>query len=108
MATNDRKITAGSGNVFTDLGEPDAEIKLAKAELARQIGKAIGARKLTATAAAEVLGTDQPKVSKILNGRLGEFSLERLATFLTRLNRDVEIRVTPRARGNGRLRVKAA
>lgn len=102
------KMTEGSGNVFADLGHPDAEIKLAKAELARQIGKAIEGRKLTATAAAKILGADQPKVSKILNGRLSEFSLERLATFLTRLSRDVEIRVTPRARGAGRLRVKAA
>jgi len=102
MALHDKdtKVIKGSGNVFADLGHPDAEIKLAKAELARQIGKAIAGRKLTATAAAEILGTDQPKVSKILNGRLGDFSLERLATFLTKLNRDVEIRVTTRARGN--------
>lgn len=106
--TAKRKVTRGSGNVFVDLGHADAEIKLAKAELARQIGKAIDSRELTATAAARILGADQPKVSKILNGRLNEFSLERLAMFLTKLSLDVEIRVTPRVRGVGRLRVKAA
>jgi predicted XRE-type DNA-binding protein len=102
------KLEIGSGNVYADLGHADAELKLAKSELARQIGKAIAERHLTATAAATVLGTDQPKVSKIINGQLKDFSLERLATFLTRLNRDVEIRVTARSRGAGRLRVKAA
>lgn len=101
------KMEIGSGNVFADLGHPDAELKLAKADLAIEIGKAIAGRNLTATAAATVLGTDQPKVSKILNGQLKEFSLERLATFLTRLNRDVEIHVAMRAHGNGRMRVFA-
>jgi len=104
----DEKITKGSRNVFADLGHPDAEVKLAKAELARQIGKAIAARGLTATTAAPVLGVDQPKVSKILNGRLSEFSLERLATLLTRLSWDVEIRLRRRIKGAGRLSVKAA
>lgn len=101
------KMEIGSGNVFADLGHPDAELKLAKADLAIEISKAIAARNLTATAAARELGTDQPKVSKILNGQLKEFSLDRLATFLTKLSRDVVIHVNARAHGNGRMRVVA-
>ena len=98
----------GSGNVFADLGLPQAEERLAKAELARAIGKAIEARGLTQREAAELLGVDQPKVSQVLNGRLNGFSTERLLRFLTSLGRDVEIRVKPgSARRKGRLRVTA-
>ena len=107
-ADDDITITEGSGNVFADLGLPDSDAMLVKAGLALQIKRAIKARGLTTSAAAEILGTDQPKVSNIMNGKLRGFSWERLATFLTKLSRDVEIRVTPRVRGTGRLRVKAA
>ncbi len=99
-------IRDGSGNVFADLELPQAEERLAKAELARAIGKAIGARNLTQREAAELLGVDQPKVSQVLNGRLNGFSTERLLRFLTRLGRDVEIRVKPGVTNRqGRLRV---
>ena len=86
-------VRKGSGNVFADLELPQAEERLAKAELARAISKTIGARNLTQREAAEVLGVDQPKVSQVLNGRLSGFSTERLVRFLTKLGRDVEIRV---------------
>ena len=99
-------IRDGSGNVFADLELPQAEERLAKAELARAIGKAIGARNLTQREAAELLGVDQPKVSQVLNGRLNGISTERLLRFLTRLGRDVEIRVKPGVTNRqGRLRV---
>lgn len=101
------QITESSGNVFADIGLADAELLLAKAKLARQIGKAIKDRGLTATTAAKILQTDQPKVSKILGGHLKGFSTERLATFLTRLNHDVEITVRRRSAGRGRIRVRA-
>ena len=99
-------VRKGSGNVFADLGLAEAEERLAKAELARAIGKAIGERNLTQREAAELLGVDQPKVSQVLNGRLSGFSTERLMRYLTRLGRDVEISVKPGASNRpGRLRV---
>ena len=76
---DDTTITPSTGNVFADLGLPDAEERLAKAELARQIGGIIEERRLTQAAAGRVLGVDQPKVSALLAGRLAGFSLERLA-----------------------------
>ena len=101
-------VTRGSGNVFADLGLSQADERLAKAELARAIGKAIRERKLTQRQAAEVLGVDQPKVSHVLSGRLEGFSTERLLRFLTSLGSDVEIRVTRRRkRQRGRLHVVA-
>jgi predicted XRE-type DNA-binding protein len=88
-----------SGNVFADLGLPNAEDRLAKAELARKVSEIIVARRLTQTEAAELLGVDQPKISALVRGRLQGFSLERLMRFLNVLGRDVEIVVKPKARG---------
>ena len=99
-------VKKGSRNVFADLRLAHAEERLAKAELARAIGKAIEARNLTQREAAELLGVDQPKVSQVLNGRLSGFSTERLLRFLIKLGRDVEIRVKAGASNRqGRLRV---
>lgn len=56
------------------------------------------------------MGIDQPKVSHILRGRLGGFSTQRLIDFLTALGRDVDIvvKMSPRSRKKGRLRIAAA
>ncbi len=100
----------GSGNVFADLGLPNPEEHLAKAELASRISEAIRQRRLTQTATALLLGIDQPKVSRLLRGYLTNFSTDRLMHFLTLLGRDVEIVVkpTPRSRRVGRVRVVEA
>lgn len=91
----------GSGNVFADLGRPDADEMLVKAELVHQISSIVRHRRLTQVQTAEILGISQPKVSELLRGNLRGFSLERIALFLTALGRDVEIRVTPRSRSRG-------
>lgn len=104
------RVTRGSGNVFADLGLPNPEERLAKAQLAYAIAQAIQERGLTQREAAALMGIDQPKVSHILRGRLADFSTDRLLGFLTGLGRDVEIVLTkaPRSRKQGRLRVTAA
>lgn len=101
------EVEESSGNVFADIGLPDAEERLAKAGLAVRISEAIRARRLTQTQAARVLKIDQPKISRLLRGQLSGFSTERLMHFLTKLGRDVEITVkpAPRSRRQGRLRV---
>src|SRR5579864_994657 len=104
------EIEMSSGNVFADIGLPNPEERLAKAELAIRIAEAIRARRLTQTMAARILRIDQPKISRLLHGQLSGFSTERLMHFLTRLGRDVEIVVkrAPRSRRQGRLRVVAS
>jgi predicted XRE-type DNA-binding protein len=99
-------VTKGSDNVFADLGLPDAEELLAKAQLASAISDIIDDRELTQAEAAELLGTTQPKVSNLVRGRLEGFSLERLARFLNSLDRDIEIRVKPRPRSRERSRIR--
>ena len=103
--SNDRTIVEGSGNVFADLGFADAEELLAKGGLASAISDIIKGRHLTQKAAAEVLGTTQPKVSNLINGKLEGFSMERLARFLNTLDRDVEIVVRRRPRSRKRSRI---
>jgi len=94
MSSANADIVASSGNVFDDLDLPDAQDRLAKAELARKIGAIIRDRQLTQAAAAGILGVDQPKVSALATGRLTGFSFERLIHFLTLLGQDVTISVT--------------
>ena len=84
-------VTCGTADVFHDLGLPDADELLAKAKLAIAIQTTIEDRGLTQVEAAEIMGIDQPKVSKIVRGRLGEFSTERLLNFLIHLGLDVDI-----------------
>jgi predicted XRE-type DNA-binding protein len=100
-------VTEGSGNVFADLGVAEPEEELAKAQLASLIRDAIRRRRLTQGQAADLTGLDQPKVSALVNGRLGGFSSDRLMRCLTALGQDVEIvvRRRVRARARGRLRV---
>jgi predicted XRE-type DNA-binding protein len=96
-------VTHGSGNIFADLGLPDADDLLAKATLAFHIRQTIKARRLTQAKAAEILGLDQPKVSSIVNGRLDGFSTDRLMRFLNDLGCDVQISVSaphPETRGH--------
>ena len=89
-------FSIGSGNVFADLGRPDAVEALLKADLARQIGRIIGERQLTQTDAATLLGADQPKVSALLRGKLSGFSLDRLVRYAAALDQDVQIVVRPK------------
>lgn len=102
------KYTLSSGNVFADLGLPDAEELQAKADLAIQISRTIEQRHLTQHEAAEILGIDQPKISALMRGRLTGFSMERLYRFLNALGRDVEIIVRPAGRKRAHVRVVAA
>jgi predicted XRE-type DNA-binding protein len=94
--TEEIKVQVGSGNIFADLGLPNPEEMLVKAELASKIGEIIAARNLTQMDAAEILGIDQPKVSALIRGRLTGFSTERLFRFLNALGSDVEISIKPK------------
>ncbi len=83
----------GSGNVFRDLGLPDAEELDIKANLAIEIGRIIRRRRLTQSEAASMLGVDQPRVSALMRGHLEKFSMEKLCDYLRALGCDVNIRI---------------
>jgi predicted XRE-type DNA-binding protein len=101
-------VEESSGNVFADLGLPDADELLAKAELVRTIRRLIEDQELTQTEAAQLLGTTQPKVSDLFRGRLDGFSMERLYRFLNALGQDVQIVVRPKPRSRRHATIRTA
>ncbi len=105
MSKRERDYTVSSGNVFADLGLPNPEEALAKAELALKIAELIGAKGLTQKQAAKLLQVDQPKVSALVRGQLSGFSLERLMRFLLLLGQDIRITVRKSAKSRARVLV---
>jgi predicted XRE-type DNA-binding protein len=84
-------IEQGNGNPYADLGRPDADEMLVKAELAHQIAQIIKSRHLTQQRAAELLGMPQPKLSEMLRGKFRGISQAKMIECLNRLGRDVDI-----------------
>ena len=84
-----------SGNVFADIGLPNAQEHLVKAQLVYKIDGLMKARGLKQVAAAKLFRVKQPDVSKMLRGDFRQFSVERLLRFLVALGQDVEIVVKP-------------
>ena len=104
------KVVRSSGNVFADLGFPDADERLTKVRLAVALNEVVRRRRLSQDRAARQLGINQPKVSALSKYKLEGFSVERLMRFLTLLDQDVEIVVRPKSgsRRGGRVVVRAA
>jgi predicted XRE-type DNA-binding protein len=101
-------VTYGAGDVFHDLGLPDADELLAKSNLAIAIHDTIKKLGLTQVQAAALMGVDQPKVSKIMRGRLSEFSTERLLNYLLHLGLNIDIVIhkeTPKTQREGTISV---
>lgn len=74
-----------SGNVFADLGLPNPEERLAKAELARQIELAMQDRELTHRDVMAILGINPTEMASLLSGKLASFDVEQLSKFLRTL-----------------------
>ena len=96
-------IKRGGGNVFADLGLPNPEQDLLKAQLSLQIYRIVKARGLTQAQAGDVLGIKQPHVSALMRNRAGNFSVDRLMEFLTTLGQDVRITVKPTRKAKGEM-----
>ena len=102
------RITEGSGNVFADLGLPNPEQELLKAQLTLQIHTILKASGMTQVEMAKILGIHQPQVSLLMRNRAGNFSIGRLMEFLTALRQDVEITVRRTRKEHGELSVVSA
>ena len=103
--TRKAKIEVGSGNVFADLGLPDAEVHFVKAQIMAEIHRLVNERKLTQAKAGSLMGISQPEVSRLFKGNFREYSVDRLMGFLTAFDRDVEIVARPhkKSRKGGRI-----
>ena len=107
--TRKAKIEMGSGNIFADLGLPDAETHFLKAQLVSEIYRLTQERKLTQALAGALMGISQPEVSRMFKGNFREYAVDRLMGFLTAFDRDVEIIVRKRKKAGkgGRIIFKA-
>lgn len=92
----DTRIIESSGNIFADLGLPQPEERLLKADLALQIACLMREKDLSQTATAQLVGVPQPHLSNILRGRLSGYSVEKLLFIVNRLGRRVELRIGTR------------
>jgi predicted XRE-type DNA-binding protein len=99
-------IEEGSMNVYADLNYANAEEMQRKSKLAAEIARAIKARRLTQEAAAELLGIDQSKVSRITRGQFRGVSEAKLLELVARLGHDVTIVIGPVRRRLGKIELE--
>lgn len=90
------ELVRGSGNVFRDLGQDDADIKQLKALLAAEIVKKLDAERLTVREAHARTGIAAADFSRIRNADLGRFTLDRLVGIINKLGARVEVKVRVR------------
>jgi len=106
--TRAARVTQGSQNIFADLGLPNPEQELLKAQLTLQIHTILKGSGKTQAEIARILGVQQPQVSLLMRNRAGSFSVGRLMEFLTALRQDVQITLRPTRKEHGALSVVSA
>jgi predicted XRE-type DNA-binding protein len=89
------EVREGSGNVFADLGLPNAEERLLKANIVNELHRLINQRGLTQVKAAKLIGIHQPDLSRLLRGGFDDYSAGRLMKMLTVFEQDIEITMKP-------------
>ncbi len=90
------RFTRSSGNVFADMGRPNADEQLAKAQIAARIARVISERDMTQAEMATMLGVTQPQISALMRGHWEGISLDKLFRLLKALDTDVSITLTPK------------
>lgn len=105
---NGVEVTTSSGNVFADLGLPDAEKLKMKSGLMIEITKAVRRLDFTQEEAGRRMGLPQPKVSALLRGDFTNLSERKLMECLNRLGYDIEITVKPAADAVGHMTLAVA
>jgi predicted XRE-type DNA-binding protein len=98
MSNEDFELVRGSGNVFRDFGDPNADLEQARAVLAAKIINVLDDRKLSVRAAEKLTGVAASEFSRIRNAKLGRFTLDRMITILGKLGQDVDVQVSVRPR----------
>lgn len=93
--TGDTDVLRGSGNLFADFADADAETKQLKAQVAAEIISTLSRHKLSARAAAKAARLDASDIQRIRDADLSKFTLDRLIRVAYRLGQRVEIKVVP-------------
>lgn len=98
MKKDDIELVRGSGNVYRDLGRPNADLEQARALTAAKIIRIIDERKLSTRDAEKLTGVSYSEFSRIRNTQLGRFTLDRMIAILGKLDENIEVSVSFRAR----------
>ena len=96
MKNEPLEVIRGSGNVYRDLGQDDADVKQFKALLAAEIIKTLDRDRLTVRAAHARTGIAAADFSRIRNADLGRFTVDRLMSIINRLGSRVEVKIKVR------------
>ncbi len=92
--SNELDVQRGSGNVFRDFGDPDADIQQMKAILAAKIIGILDDDGLSVRQAAKQSGIDHTDLSKIRHADLERFTIDRLMKIVNRLGHRVDVEVS--------------
>ena len=97
------ELVRGSGNVFRDFGDPNADLEQARAILAAKIIRVLDRHKLSTREAQKLTGVAASEFSRIRNVKLDRFTIDRMITILGKLGQDVRltVRVQPRRKRSG-------
>jgi predicted XRE-type DNA-binding protein len=98
MKKNNLELVRGSGNVYRDFGRPNAGLEQARAITAAKIIRFLDDHKLSTRDAEKLTGVSHSEFSRIRNTQLGRFTLDRMIAILGKLDEDVEVSVTFKAR----------
>ncbi|MEM1055683.1 MAG: helix-turn-helix transcriptional regulator [Bacteroidota bacterium] len=88
------QITSSSGNVFEDLGfGGESKYLLAKSRLMHGLAQYIRAKGWTQVQAAETFGVHQPVISNLVNGKLSQFTMDRLLKMAEHAGIEFDVRL---------------
>jgi predicted XRE-type DNA-binding protein len=93
------RVEQSSGNVFADIGSTNPQEKLLRAKLLLAAQAVIKRRRLNQAKVAEITGLKQPEVSNLVNGKFTAFSANRVASILSLLGYEVEVRLKAKTGG---------
>ena len=98
MKKDELELVRSSGNVYRDFGRPNADLEQARAITAAKIIRIIDERKLSTRDAEKLTGVSYSEFSRIRNTQLGRFTLDRMIAILGKLDDNIEVSVSFRAR----------
>ena len=97
------RATRGGENLFVDCGFPptEAENLRIRAKMMMALTGYIQERKITQSRAARIMGVSQPRISDLVRGKIGLFTIDTLVNMVTAAGLKVDVDITagsPRAK----------
>jgi predicted XRE-type DNA-binding protein len=90
------KATKGSENIFVDCGFPPAKAEnlRIRAKMMIALTGYIQERKITQSRAAKIMGVSQPRISDLVRGKIGLFTIDTLVNMVAAAGLKVDVDIT--------------